>query len=179
MHRAASRPDGKLHSIRAVDVCRYRLFEFPRPCFVTIDAVEQRSRRANLDAVAALRAVQPSAVCSDDGADPGIAGLDGVFVHPLVADTRAAFAKNAPLRVVGDYRRKIFFGLSVLLFGKPLLDIAPVEYYFLQFTLAAAVANRAIERVICKQELAHRPLRLFDLLALRRDDHSVLTRDRA
>src|SRR5690606_2713781 len=91
----------------------------------------------------------------------------------------AAFAQNAPLRVVSDYRRKKFLRLYVLILGKPLFDIAPVKYDLLQLTFTAAVAYRAIKRVIRKQEFAHRTLCLFDLRADRRHDYDVRDLDRA
>ena len=81
---------------------------------MTVNAVKQRSGRADFDTVAALRTIQPTAVCADYGIDAAVAGLDGVLAHPFVTDACAAFAENAPLRVVGDYRREIFFGLGVL-----------------------------------------------------------------
>ena len=82
------------------------------------------------------------------GAAAVVHGLDRVLAHPFVAYARAAFAENAPLRIVRDDRRKILLGSHVLIFREPLLDIAPVEDHFLQFALAAAIANRAVERVV-------------------------------
>ena len=146
---------------------------------MTINAVEQSSCRADFDAVSALRTIEPAAVSSDDRIRAAISGFDGIFAHPFVANSRAAFADDTALRIVGDNRRQIFFRLDVFLFGKTLFDIAPIENDFLQFALAAAVTDRTIERVICQKKFAHRALRLFDLVALRRDDHPVGAGDRA
>ena len=41
-----------------------------------IGSVEQRARRANFDAVAALRTIQPAAERADDRVRPAIAGLN-------------------------------------------------------------------------------------------------------
>jgi hypothetical protein len=70
-----------------------------------IGSVEQRSRRANLDAVAALRTIQPATERADDGVRAAIAGFDRFFAHPFIADARTTFAENASLRIVGDHRR--------------------------------------------------------------------------
>ena len=74
------------------------------------------------------------------------------------------------LATIGE---RYFSGCDVLLLGESFLDIAPVENHFLQFAFAAAVADRAVERMVGEQKLAHRPLCLFDLLARGRDDHAV------
>jgi hypothetical protein len=49
----------------------------------------------------------------------------------------------------------------------------------LQFALTASVANRAIKRVICQQEFAHRALSLLNLFTLGGHVHAVGTDDRA
>src|SRR5678816_1201259 len=99
---------------------------------MTIDAVKQRPSWADLDAVAALRAIQPAAVRSYHGINAAVSCLDGVFAHPFVANTRAAFAENASLRIVRYDRRKIFLGLGVFLFCKSLFHITPVKDHFLE-----------------------------------------------
>ena len=71
---------------------------------MTIGSVEQSSGRANFDAVAAFRAIEPSAIRSDDRVGPAIAGLNRLFAHPFIADARATLTEDAALRIVGDHR---------------------------------------------------------------------------
>src|SRR5437773_12497416 len=96
-----------------------------------IGSVEQRSRRANLDAVSALRTIQPATESADDRVRSPIAGLDRFFTHPLVADARAALAENATLWIVGDHGGKICLRLRVLTFDEALFEVHPVKGQFL------------------------------------------------
>ncbi len=105
-HLAAPRADRELAAVGAERAGRSRAVQLPRPRLVPVGRVEQRPRRADLDAVAALRAVEPAAVGADDGVRAAPAGLDGVLAHPLVADARAALTEDAALRVVGDDRAR-------------------------------------------------------------------------
>ena len=146
------------------------------PWRMLVDAVEQRSCRTNLDAVAALRAVQPSAVSTDNCIYAAVAGFDRILAHPLIADARAAFAENAALWIVSHHGRKIFFRLCVFLFGKPFFDITPIKNDLLKFAFTTAITDRTIQRVIGKQEFAHRPLCFFDLFALGGDAQHRLRR---
>ena len=146
---------------------------------MAVSGVEQCSGRTNFDAVAALRTVEPAAVSSNDCIRAATTGFDGVFAHPLVADARATFAENATLRIVCDHRRKIFLGMVVFLLSEAFFETAPVERHLLQFTFATAIADGAIKRMIGQQKLDHRALRLFNLFALRGDDHAVGADDRA
>src|SRR5205085_7029173 len=103
---------------------------------MTIGRVEQRSRRADFDAVAALRAVEPAAVSSDDGICAAPASFNSILAHPFIADARAAFTQDATLRIVRDNRREIFFGRRVLALRKSFFKAAPIESHLLQFALA-------------------------------------------
>src|SRR5256886_2676827 len=122
---------------------------------MTISSVQQRSRRANFDAVAALRAIQPAAECADDCVGAAIAGLDRFFTHPLIAHARAALAEDATLRIVRDHRRKIALGLRVLTFDESFFKIAPIKSQLLKLALTTAIAHWTIERVIREQKLEH------------------------
>src|SRR5712691_8330807 len=134
---------------------------------MTISSVEQSPCGANFDAVAALRAIQPATISSNDGVRAAIAGFDRIFAHPFVADARATLAQDAALWIVCDHRGKIFFRMIVFLFGEAFFQIAPVERHLLQFALATAIADRAIQWVISEQELHHRTLSFLNLFALR------------
>src|SRR5207249_11103073 len=94
---------------------------------MTISSLKQSSRRTNLDAVAALRTIQPPAERADDSVRTAIAGFDRFLAHPFIADTRATLAENAALRIVGDHRRKILLRFGVLAFNESLFQVAPVE----------------------------------------------------
>ncbi len=83
------------------------------------------------------------------------------------------------MRIIGDHGREILFGPGVFLLNKPFFQIAPIKGQLLQFAFTAPIADGTIERMIGKQELEHRPLGLFDFLALRRDHHAVGADDRA
>src|SRR5260370_34351714 len=146
---------------------------------MAISAVEQSPGRADFDAVAALRTIQPAAVSADDRIRAAIAGFDRVFAHPFVADARATLAEDAALRIVCDHRGEIFLGMVVFLFSEALFQIAPVERHLLQLALAAAIADRAVQGMIGEQELDHRTLSLLNLFALCRDYHAVGADDRA
>ena len=146
---------------------------------MTVGCVQQCAGRANLNAVTALRTIQPTAVRANHGVGAAIAGFDRFFAHPFVADARATLAENAALRIVGDHRRKISLRLGVLTFDESLFEIAPVESQLLQLALATAIADRTIKRMIRQQEFEHRTLRFLNFLTLRRDHHAVRADDRA
>src|ERR1043166_5580926 len=146
---------------------------------MTISSVQQRAGGTNLDAIAALRTIQPAAEGADDRVGAAIAGFDGFLAHPFITDARATFAKNATLRIVRDHGREILLRLRIFALDKTFFEIAPVKSQFLQFAFAAAIADRTVERVIREQKLEHRPLRLFNLFALRSDNHAVRARDGA
>src|SRR3954468_14120562 len=146
---------------------------------MTIRSVKQRSRRADFNAVAALRAVKPATIVADDSVSPTATRLDRVFTHPLIAHTRTSLAENAALRIVSYDRRQIFFGMIVLLLGEAFFESTPIEGHLLQFAFAATIANWAIEWMIGEQKLRHATLRLLDFFALRSYNHAVRARDGA
>src|ERR1043165_9929420 len=140
---------------------------------MTIRPIEKGSRRANLDAVSALRTIQPATERADDGIGAAIAGFNSLFAHPFIADARATLAEDATLRIVSHHGRKIFLGLGVLTLDEPLFQVAPIESQFLKLAFATAIAHGTIERMVREQKLEHRPLRLFDLFTLRSHHHAV------
>src|SRR6185369_12878728 len=146
---------------------------------MAISTVEQSPGGTDFNTVAALRTIQPPAIRPDNGVRAAIAGFDGLLAHPFVADACAALTQNATLRIVRHHRRKISFRLVVLFLSKALLEIAPVKSLFLQFALAAAIADGTVERVISEQEFEHRALGFLNLFALSGDDHAVRADDRA
>src|SRR5690349_23134066 len=117
-HLAAARAERHLATVRTEITSGDVLRELPRTRLVTIRRVEQRSGRTNLDAVAALRTIEPAEIGSDNCVRAAAAGFDRFFAHPLVANARATLAQNAALRIVRDHRREIALGVIVLLLGE-------------------------------------------------------------
>jgi hypothetical protein len=64
----------------------------------------------------------------------------------------------------------IFFGHGALVFVIPARAATISHALVLQITLAALIANRAIERVVDEQKLHHPFTRLFDHRAIGADD---------
>src|SRR5262245_32626469 len=109
---------------------------------MTICRVEQCSSRTDLDAVAALRTIEPAKICADHGVRTTPTRFDRLFAHPFIANTRATLAENAALRIVCNHRREIFLGVIVFLFREAFFESTPVERHFLEFALTTAIANR-------------------------------------
>src|ERR1043166_8919160 len=99
-HLAPPRTERHLATVRTEVTSGDVLRELPRTRLVTIRRVEQRSGRTNLDAVAALRTIEPAEIRSDHRVRATTTGLNRFFAHPLVTDARAAFAENAALRLL-------------------------------------------------------------------------------
>src|SRR5262249_39110807 len=94
-HHFGSAPaERHLTTVRAISAGRNGLRQFPRAMLVPVGAVKQRSRRTNLDAIAALGTVKPAAERADDCISAAITRFNCFFTHPLVAHACAAFAKN-------------------------------------------------------------------------------------
>ena len=89
---SATRSDADLHSIRTVRIGRHSLIEFPGASLMTIDSIEKRPGRTDLDTISALGATEPSAVGADHCVDATVTRLDRVFSHPFVTDSRATLA---------------------------------------------------------------------------------------
>src|SRR6266567_4990234 len=146
---------------------------------MTISSIQQGSGRTDFNAVAALGAIQPTAIGSNYSVRATVAGFDRIFAHPFVADARASLTKYAALRIVSDHRREIFFRMIVLLLSETLFEISPIESQFLQLAFATAIAHGTIKWMIRQQKLEHRTLRLFNLFALRGHYHAIGADDRA
>src|SRR2546423_1202525 len=103
---------------------------------MAIGRVKECARRADLYAVAALGAVEPTVVCADDRVRAAPARFNRVLAHPFVADARAAFTENAALRIVGDNRRQKFFGMIILPLAETFFQPTPIKDHLLQLALA-------------------------------------------
>src|SRR5689334_2699966 len=78
-HFTRTRTERHLATVGTEVTRRDRLREFPRARLVAISRVEQRSGRTNLDAVAALRTIEPAHVSADDGVRAAAARFDRFF----------------------------------------------------------------------------------------------------
>ena len=168
LDRAAA-PDRARHA-RGLD----RL-EIPR---ARLEAVGRRGEgpdRADLDRVAGeVRREGLTGVGDHLGVATAPAEVDQRVTGDLGGEPRAATTLDAALAVEEDEVADRDRLLEVTL----LLDEARLagperERLVLERALAAAVAHRAVERVVDEQELENAVLRVLDALARRRDDHAV------
>jgi hypothetical protein len=117
---------------------------------------------------------------ADEGSVAAIEQLQLRVLADLLAEAHAAVAKDAALAVDRDEGGELDRLLEVALgVGEAAPARAPAHRDVLQRAFAAFVADGAVERVVDEQELDHRALRVFDLLAARVDDHPVAYRRRA
>src|SRR5271165_2519753 len=114
---------------------------FPRARFVAIGAAGERADRADVDAHAALFAIQMVlAVRDDDRLRAASAHTERLDVHAFVAHAHAAETQNAARRIVINRFGPLLLGLMALLFVEAALVRAIGENHVLQFALAALVA---------------------------------------
>ncbi len=104
-----------LASVRAVGADGGDVVHFPGAGFVTIGARGERSHRADVDAHAALFAVQVIAfVGGNDAGDAAILYPQRPHVHAFAAGAHAAIAEDAARPVEKHHRRPLLF-FAVLL----------------------------------------------------------------
>ena len=159
---------------------RRHVVHLPGPGLVAIRAAGQSAHRADVDALAALLAVQlaalparPRAVGGDRSAHAAILHSQRPHVHALAADADAAVAEDAARAVVVDGRRPLLLLAVVFGLGVEAFPGAVLEGHVLQFALAAGVADRAVERVVAQQQLDHRLARLRNLGRVGDEDLSL------
>ena len=130
------------------------VIHLPWARLVAVAAAGQRAYGADVDAHAAFFAVELIvAIGNDDGADAAVLHAQRPHIHAFAAYADAAVAKDAARAVVEDSGRPLLLVAMMLgLFVKALAG-AVLEGHVLQFALAAGVADRAVERVIAKQQL--------------------------
>ena len=105
---------------------------------------------------------------------PATAEADQRVARDLVGEARAAAALDAALAVEQDEVRDRDRLLPVaLLLDEARLARPERERRVLQRALAAAVADRAVERVVDEQQLEHAVLGLARRVGLRVHDHAV------
>src|ERR1700719_605962 len=100
-----------LAAVRAVRANRGNVLHLPGTCFVTISATGERADRADVDAHAALFALEMIfAVGNDDTVRAAHAHAERLNVHALIAHAHAAEAENAARRVIVNELRPLLFG---------------------------------------------------------------------
>src|SRR5208282_5715418 len=177
---AAANAQRGLASVAAVGADRTHVVHLPRTRLVAVSAGGERTDRANVDAHAALFAVEAIAlVRSDDRTDAAVLHAQRPNVHALAADAHAAVAQDAARTVEIHHGRPLLFfavvlGLRVLRFRG-----AIGERHILQFAFAAGVAHRAIQRMVAEQQLNHRLAGLTHFIAIGRNDHALANHRRA
>src|SRR5580765_6782701 len=156
--------EGGFAAVRAMRANGGNVFHFPRPRFVAIGPAGQRANRADVDAHAALFALQMIAGVGDDHA-VGAAHADSerFHVHAFVANAHAAETQNAARSIVINDFRPLFFGPVNLFFHEAAGIGAVAETHALQFALAALVADRAVQRMVGQQKFQDAFARLLDL----------------
>jgi hypothetical protein len=163
----------RLAAVRAVRANCGDVAHFPRPRLVAVRAARQRAHGANVDAHAALFALEMIlAVRNDRRLRAALTDAERLHVHALVANAHAAEAQNAARRVVVHRVRPLLLGLVALLLVEAALVRAVGEDHVLQFALAALVAHRAIERMIGEQEFQHALARFVHLWRAGADHHA-------
>ena len=153
-----------LAAIRAMRADRGDVGHFPRARLVAVRAAGERADGTDVDAHAALFAVQMIlAVRNDHRLRAASAHAERLDVHALVAHAHAAETQNAARRVVINRFRPLLLGLMALFFVEAALVRAIRENHVLQFALAALVAHGAIERMIGEQKFQHALARFMHL----------------
>ncbi len=137
----------------------------------------ERADRADLDGVAREVRLEGVALAGADLLEgAALDQLDHRVAGDLVAEAGAARAQHAPLAVQqhlgGDRHR---FGEGAFAALEARLRVADLHRLVLERTLAALVADRAVQRVVDQQQLHHAALRLLGHRGgqLRFDDHAV------
>src|SRR6185503_4951203 len=161
-------------SVGAVGAGGANVVHLPGTRLVAVSARGERAHWANVDAVAALFTFEMVAfVGSDDGGNAAVLHAESPDVHGLSADAHAAIAQNASRAVEEDHWRPLLFvavvlGLDVFRFRR-----AVGERHILEFTLAAGVADGAVQGMVAEQHFNHRLAGLMDLKAVGGDDHAL------
>src|SRR5581483_6690140 len=131
---------------------RTDMLHLPGAGLITISSRGERTDRADIDAHAALFTLEVIFFVGDDGRDgAAVIYTERPNIHTFTADAHAAIAQNAARAVEVNHRRPLLLLTVRLEFNELRLGSAVGESHILQFTFAAGVANRTVERVISKQ----------------------------
>ena len=173
----AARPGEHRTAVRAEVADRWGLLQVPWARNILVGDVEQRSCRTDIDAVAAVGALDPAPEGADHRRRPAVDRRDGELVHPLLADSRAPLAGHTPLWIVVDERRDLPLEedlLVVVLRARAIL--AKSVGLVLQLTFPCPITDRAVDWVVGEQKLDHRGTHLLDLFGVGRHHHPFADR---
>src|SRR5690348_4244410 len=170
----------RLAAIRAVPADRAEILHLPRPRLVAVSPAGQRAYGADVNAHATFFAGKLAIVVrDDDGMYSARAHAERLDVHSFVADTHAAEAQDAARRVIINDRRPFLFGIVQLFLDEPAVVHAVSECHVLQFTLAALVADRAIEWMVREDVFEHVLPRFMHRGRVGEDHHALFRNQRA
>ncbi len=162
-----------LAAVGAVRADGGNVLHFPGARLVAIRAAGERAYGANVDAHAALFALEVVATVRDnDAVCAAHAHAERLHVHTLVANAYAAETQNASGSVVVDQLRPLFFGTVDFFFDEAARIGAIAEDHVLEFAFAALVADGAVERVVGEKKLEHVLAGLADLVGVGANDHA-------
>src|ERR1700686_5270174 len=166
----------RLAAIAAVGADRAHMIHLPRPRLVAIRSRGERADWADIDAHAALFAVEVIVLIrGDDRTDAAILHAERPNVHAFAANAHAAVTKNAARAIEINHRRPLLLFLVVLRLHEFRFGGAIGERHVLQFAFAAGIAHRAIQGMVPKQQLDHRLARLPNFITPGRGDHALAT----
>ena len=176
----ATHPQSGFAAVSAMGADGADVLHLPGACLVTISARGQCPDRTDVDAHAALFALQMIFLIGrDDRSRSAILDAERPYIHPFTAHPNAAIAENAARTIEVDHRRPLLLVAMVLHVHELRFGCAILEGHVLQFALATGVADRAIERMIGQQHLDHRLASLLDLVALGSGHHALSDRSGA
>ena len=168
-----ARAQRRLAAIAAVRADGADVGHLPGTRLVAVRAAGQRADGADIDAGAALVALQVIAYVGSDLADhAAIDHAQRAHAQRLIADAHAAETQNAARRIEVDHGGELLLRGMDFFFRVAALAGAVTEHHVLQFALAALIADRAIERVVGEQELQGIFARLFDLFGFGAHHHA-------
>ena len=148
------------------------MIHLPGPRFVAIAAAGERAHGANVDAHAALFAVELVVpyIGDDHRVCAAVLHAERPHIHAFAAHADAAVAEDAARAVVKDGRRPLLLVAMVLGLGVEAFARAILEGHVLQFALAAGIADGAVERVVAEEQLDRGLARLRDFGRLGDED---------
>src|SRR5579871_134163 len=169
-----------LAAVAAMCADRADMLHLPWPCLIPVSARGQRSDGADIDAHAALFALEMILfIRRNDRTDTAVLHTQSPHVHALAAHPHAAVAENAARPVEVHHRRPLLLVAVVLHFHELRFGGAIAEGHVLQFAFSASIANRTVQRMVSEEQFQHRLARLLDLVAFGRDHHALADYRRA
>src|SRR5208337_1721581 len=167
-------PERGFAAVTAVRANGVDVIHLPGTGLIAIRAGSKRTDRADVDAHAALFALEMVILIRrDDGTDTAILHAQSPNIHALAAHAHAPITKDAARSVEVDHRGPLLLFLVVLGLGEFGFECAVGECHVLQFAFAAGIAHRAVKRMVAEQQLKHRLAGLAYFVAVSRDDHPL------